>query len=536
MTRAPAVRSALLPTLGRAALGLSLLATAMPPYRLIAQEGGSAAPGKAVYEKWCAGCHGDNGDGFGEAAAFMLPRPRDFTRGDYQVRTTASGELPTDADIRRIVDDGMPGTAMPGWRERLTPSERADVVAYLKGFSRFFEGASPEPIAFSGAPGRSAEGIEEGARVYQELECFRCHGAQGRGDGASAPTLTDDWDVPTRAADLSEYWYFNGGGTVEEIYYRLQTGLNGTPMPSFTDVIESGIITEDQLWRLAQYVRSLGPEREPGVRSVIRARLADGALPAGPSDSAWEDVEPAYVPMVGQIIVAPRWFAPTVDGIWVQAVHDGERVALRLTWNDPSRSPDPDWQEWLDRVAATMTDADGPVPTTQGPDRVQVQFPQRLSDGMERPYFLGGDSRRPAYVWRWLSEPDGVEEGLGTGLDRFAPFTGSSAVTHAASFTDGAWTVQYTRALAAADTSALAFVAGRAMPIAFYAADGSNGEGEVRGAVSAWYQLYLDVPTPPSAYVAPVLVTLLTAGLGVVVIVRAQRRGSRAASESTEAS
>ena len=47
---------------------------------------------------------------------YMLPRPRDFTKGVYQIRTTASGELPTDADIRRVIDDGMPGTAMPEWK------------------------------------------------------------------------------------------------------------------------------------------------------------------------------------------------------------------------------------------------------------------------------------------------------------------------------------------------------------------------------------------------------------------------------------
>src|SRR5690606_1574642 len=101
-------------------------------------------------------------------------------------------------------------------------------------------------------------------------------------------------------------------------------------------------------------VRSLSPEDAPRVRDVIRAARVEGALPAAPDDSAWAAAERFYVPLVGQVIVEPRWFAPTVDGVWVQALHDGEGIALRLTWNDPSDSPDEAWFEWQAGVLATM--------------------------------------------------------------------------------------------------------------------------------------------------------------------------------------
>lgn len=508
-------------------VGIGLTAASFP---LVAQD---AERGKAVYDKWCAGCHGDNGEGTGEAAAFMLPRPRDFTRGDYQIRSTASGELPTDADIRRMVDEGMPGTAMPGWASRLSETERSDVVSYLKTFSRFFDGAAPEAIDFGSPPRVTEEGLAEGERVFQELECFKCHGDAGRGDGQSAPTLTDDWDFPIRAADLTEPWTFNGGGTVEQIYRRFRTGLNGTPMPSYSDALDAEIVSEEQLWRVAQYVRSLAPrESPPRVREVVRAEPVVGPLPSGPEDSVWDGVERFYIPVVGQIIVKPRWFAPSVDGLWVQALHNGESVAIRVVWHDPSSSPDPAWQEWLDGVSMTMTDVDGPIPTTQPPDRLTVQFPMRLSDGMERPYFLGGDTRRPVYMWQWASTSQGAEEGSATGLGTFVPFVTGSGLTQSARFSDGAWEVQFTRALVPSDTTALVFETGRAIPMAFFVADGSNGEDGARGAGSAWYQIYLDVPTPTTAYVAPILAMVLTAGLGVVVVVRAQQRGRRAAHTS----
>src|SRR5690606_21076675 len=100
------------------------LALAPAPARGQGEGEGQGHPGKPIYDKWCAGCHGEDGRGTGEAAAYMLPRPRDFTRALYQIRTTASGELPTDADILRVIDEGMPGTAMPGWRTLLSRSER----------------------------------------------------------------------------------------------------------------------------------------------------------------------------------------------------------------------------------------------------------------------------------------------------------------------------------------------------------------------------------------------------------------------------
>jgi mono/diheme cytochrome c family protein len=318
-----------------------LVAAALPLHAAVRPSGLHAQhPGEAVYTRWCAGCHGDAGAGDGEAAPYMLPRPRDFTRGVYQIRTTVSGSLPTDADLRRVIDDGMPGTAMPGWKTRLSSRERDDLISYLKTFSRFFETDRPEVSEIGRAPRPTAEGLAEGRQVFDSLECFRCHGNRGRGDGGSAPTLTDDEDFPIRAADLTRNWLFNGGGSVEAIYTRLRTGLDGTPMPSFTDVIESGIITDEQLWRVAQYVRSLSPDQAPPVREVIRARRVE-TLPADPSDTAWARADAAFVPLVGQIVRAPRWFSPSVSGMWVRALHDGERLALRLDLDRSVPEPGP---------------------------------------------------------------------------------------------------------------------------------------------------------------------------------------------------
>ena len=483
-----------------------------------------APAGKATYDKWCAGCHGDKGAGDGDGATAMLPRPRDFTRGVYKIRTTASGEIPTDDDLMYAIAEGMPGTAMPAWKAKLSEQERRDLVAYLKRFSSFFAGTPAKPIAIGKEPGGGDAAMADGKATFTKLECAKCHGLAGRGDGKSAPTLKDDWGHPIHAADLTERWKFRGGSDVRSIYARLRTGLDGTPMPSFADAIDQKLITDDQLWHVAAYVRSLSPE-PPVVREVVRARLVT-TLPRTPDDSAWAQAERYWIPLVGQIIVKPRWFAPTVDGVWVQAMHDGARLAVRVVWDDPSSSPSPAWNEWLARLDTTLTTADGPVPTQQGPDRLIVQWPPRSGDEGERPYFLGGSARRPVQQWRWTSAPDRVDVGVAQGLGTFAPAsaTGADSVSHVARYDAGQWRVQLVRTLRAADTlHAPLFTPGKAVPVAFFVADGSSGEDDVRSAVSTWYAIHLDVPTPARVYAVPAITVLLTAGLGLLLVTRAQR-------------
>src|SRR5688572_6608752 len=435
--------------------GIALLILAVTP---MAQQD-QAPAGEATYDQWCAGCHGAEGKGDGPAAGTMLPRPRDFTTALYQIRTTPSGALPTDEDILAVIDHGMPGTAMPGWSENLSADERGDLVAYLKTLSPAFQRDPAEPVDLGDPPGESEEGLVEGREIFEKIECWKCHGQAGRGDGQSAPTLEDDQDYPIRAADLTENWQFNGGGTTEDIMLRLMTGLNGTPMPANFDLIDADVVTLEQLWRVAQYVRSLSPEEAPQVREVVRAARVEGDLPSGPDDPAWQQAERYYIPLVGQIVLKPRWFAPTVDGVWVQGLHDDREIALRLVWHDPSRSPDPRWTEWTAKVGTTMAPelsneapgeetapvaAGSPVDTapaadTAGavappepggslPDAFAVQFPTTVPSGMERPYFLMGDDREPVYLWTWRSDREGMEEALAHGMGR----AGTLAVTEGA--------------------------------------------------------------------------------------------------------
>ena len=207
--------------------------------------------GKNVYDAHCVECHGESGRGDGPSSAYLAPHPRDFTSAKYKIRSTESGSVPTDDDLRQSVRQGLYGTAMPAWDRILSDAEIADVVAYIKGLSPQFATPSRPVTVAAGVPS-SPESIARGLQVYDKLQCGKCHGSDGRGTGAVATTFEDDWKQPLRAADLTEPWTFHGGATARDVYLRFRTGMAGTPMPSFADAA-----SDSEMWDLSNYVVSM---------------------------------------------------------------------------------------------------------------------------------------------------------------------------------------------------------------------------------------------------------------------------------------
>ena len=81
-----------------------------------AASGATLARGRELFTYNCAHCHGEHGEGNGYGAPFLVPQPRNFVAAKYKFRTTASGELPTDADLFRTISRGATGTGMPPWQ------------------------------------------------------------------------------------------------------------------------------------------------------------------------------------------------------------------------------------------------------------------------------------------------------------------------------------------------------------------------------------------------------------------------------------
>ncbi len=272
--------------------------------------------GKGIFETKCSGCHGAFGNGrttadnkvsdnFNIAYHFLNPQPRDFTSATFKSRTTASGELPTDEDIFRVITRGIrKGQIMPAWGNAanghiLSEQDRWDLVDFVKSLSaRFKEEPPPKPIAIPQPPYNSlaevpAATMAEGKMVYRLLQCWSCHGQAGKGDGPSANTLVDDFEVPIRPFDFST-GNFKFGDSPADVYRTFNTGLNGTPMPSYYDTIVypreafadlspwkqadhgKAMFSSDDIAQIASYVASLPTTDQLGKMSEAdRAALAD---------------------------------------------------------------------------------------------------------------------------------------------------------------------------------------------------------------------------------------------------------------------
>ena len=535
--------------------------------------------GKEVYEQSCAHCHGIEGRGDGSAAENLLPKPRDFTRGLYKIRSTAAGELPTDQDLFDIITEGMPGSSMPPWETALNANDRWEVVAYIKTFYDGFKDAETPPaqINLSGKISYSEQSLETGKALYTELGCVECHGNVGRGDGTSAPTLTDEWGFQTWPANLAQGWTFRGGADVEDIFKRFIGGIAGSPMPAFEGdsfpgfgltAEESGRMieldnkdemteaeeeesaqlyekydaavdialnlaegteltaTEKQIydaamkvvyeksWHLANYVKSLSPEKRPESaigNNVLRSQYINGELPL--MDGAeWETLEAKYFPLVGQVVIEPRQFNPTIDAVNVKSFYNDTEVAFLFIWDDRTHTTD----ETDEETGKTLEDA------------LAIQFPVKVPQGptAPKPYFLWG-GRLPVYLWHWkASAPEQVTELTAKGMNNAEVQAAQGELQVQGTYTNGQYQLWVKRALKTDDRKDLQLEPGVFVPIAFSAWDGANGDVDTKRVMSSWYTFVLE-PVPSSRrFIYPPLIAVLSLGLLFGLRAAVQRRNS----------
>ena len=163
----------------------------------------------------------------------------------------------------------------------LSEKEGWAVTEYLKTFSeRFKAGKTPEAVSIPAQPSPNAELIAFGKRMYTDAGCKQCHGSGGKGDGTSTKELKDDWGESVSPTDLT-LKPFKSGPNPEDLYRTISTGLNGTPMPSYADVL-----TPEERWSLSFYILSIATRERPrammglvgeevqGMRIDMRAAMA----------------------------------------------------------------------------------------------------------------------------------------------------------------------------------------------------------------------------------------------------------------------
>lgn len=185
-----------------------------PLYPLVPPNPGN---GQAIYAEKCAPCHGQTGLGDGSQAE-QLPNP---------VAPIGSPEFArqsTPALWYSQVTQGNLEKFMPPFNS-LSDRQRWDVVAYS------FTLSAPPAV------------VEQGAELYQ-ANCAQCHGIRGKGDGPDAASLSKP------PADLSDQ-SFMAEKSEADFFQAMAEGI-APDMPAFDETL-----TEEQLWSLAAYVRTL---------------------------------------------------------------------------------------------------------------------------------------------------------------------------------------------------------------------------------------------------------------------------------------
>jgi mono/diheme cytochrome c family protein len=260
-----------------------------------AEDARLVARGAEVYRRNCEQCHGVTGDGAGGASEYLTPRPRDFRRGIFKFTSTPYGFKPRREDLLRTVEQGVVGTAMPSFR-LLPKPDREAVVDYVLALTRRGEleqllvaqADSEGELTDEGTaesvdsvlarwsqagdnvvepatrmPAVTAASIAAGKAAFQKRECFKCHGLDGRGGLAGGIEVGNDaWGRKDPAADLTS-GMLHGGQSPLDIYRRISSGINGTPMPAFKDALAG---EPDTIWHLTHYVLSLADQRRRGVQ------------------------------------------------------------------------------------------------------------------------------------------------------------------------------------------------------------------------------------------------------------------------------
>ena len=506
----------------------------------------TAAPvlnGPQLFGQYCAACHGENGDGNGLAARFLYPKPRNFREGQFRLVTTTN-RVPSDEDLMRVVVRGMPGSAMFPLGHLGEP-ERKELVAHVRRLIRdgledrlrreakeFGEEVVPEELAKTvdartrpgsvlgiprDLPASGSESVARGRALYLK-QCATCHGDSGKGDGVQEQR--DESGVPIRPRDFTR-GVFKGGREREQLYARIMLGVPGTPMPA------SSNYKPEEVGDLINYIQSLSdastPARVEHRRMRLTALRARETLSEVIADAQWDTATST------PIVISPLWWREFADpDLRVQALHDDQTLAVRISWRDETRNTQAIRPQDFSDMAALqlfkgerepflgMGSADGSVDVwlwnaAAQADReqyadVDTAYPHMAVD--QYPFEQGAASRRAhpterqprEFVTAWAagnlrSDPSHVVPGSNLQAKGFGSLTLRPRISQVTSahggWKDGRWTVVLRRSLQVPADAGIGLVGGDRCSIAFAVWDGAAHDRDGQKLVSIWHDLEL---------------------------------------------
>jgi DMSO reductase family type II enzyme heme b subunit len=422
-----------------------MVAALLSAWQFVPSQTDKVALGRTLYLRHCAACHGERGKGDGQLTKVIVPPVPDLTEGVFKLRSTPSGTLPTDDDLRRVIGEGIPATPMFGVKGLLSEEELDALVAFTKSLvPKFRTEGSGKPIAINPMP-PSPELLALGRQVYAKFQCGACHGLQGDGNGPLAKTLRDSKGRPVRVLSLRDARNYKNGYTPADIYRTLMTGMDGTPMPSF-----AGAMSEREAWALAHFVHSLIVNNPPPRREGTAIKVAFASTTTNSQGDSYQDASSLWLPLQS---TWGRTGKP--EALQVQATLMGRQLLLRLVWDDPT-----------------------PNEGAPRPDGVAVQCPEDLMKPL--PSLFWGDPQAPVRVWRWMAGRGGEvgrATGVGTMRRQSTPFEANGQ------WRQGQWSVVMKIPLPDGV---------QRLPMAFSVWDGGSGDEGERRMMTGWHWLIVE--------------------------------------------
>lgn len=238
--------------------------------------------GHDTYMNYCMQCHGVSGEGNGPASIGLSPQPRNFKQGIYKFASVPSGELPTDADLKKVIRYGLRGTPMLPWD--ISDERLEAVVQYIKTFSPVWktqvagtpQTKTPDPWGAA----KADEAIALGKKVYHGMaQCYSCHPSFAPlnevADASKEMTgnAVQQMRVDPQLSILQDSSYghkymppdftksdIRTGGDIESLYQVIGAGVGGTSMPAWKNLLSATgdeAESDKRLWAVAYYVNSL---------------------------------------------------------------------------------------------------------------------------------------------------------------------------------------------------------------------------------------------------------------------------------------
>ncbi len=196
--------------------------------------------GAEIYAKYCAFCHGKDGEGYSADEANALAN-QEFLKSA------------TDEFIIQGIVRGRPGTPMSAWGKKYGGVLGDDEVLKLLAFIRSWQ--VEESIEIDDTPIKGDAGA--GSETYKKM-CAGCHGDKGQ--GAVAVSINN----PVLHETASDGY----------IRYAISRGRPGTMMPGF-----KSRLLASEIDNLVAFIRTLKTEvKQPEVGEDVKVGFSKGRL------------------------------------------------------------------------------------------------------------------------------------------------------------------------------------------------------------------------------------------------------------------